>query len=358
MRTTVFVKGCPLRCGWCSNPESQDFGFEIMTRDILCIGCGRCVAVCPQQAISIESLSSNKTVFSIKETSCQMRGSDFQDEDAEGSIEDIDDSKTVFRLKQSSCQIPSGGVNEPEEEDITDKVDKINIEKDFVRIIDRSKCDQCLKCVEACPAKAIIVAGEEKTVREVMNVVIRDRSFYRRSKGGMTICGGEPLSQWEFSLDLLKDAKKKGIHTALDTTGFAKWKVFEKLLEYSDLVLYDVKHTNSEKHKKATGVPNELILENLSKAVKKTTVWIRRVIIPGVNDSDEEAKALAVLAASLDPKPAKISLLPYHKFGAGKYESLGREYGYADVQSLTDERVQEIKSIIETFCDIKVDIGK
>jgi len=325
MRTTVFVKGCPLRCGWCSNPESQNFGFEIMTRDILCIGCGRCVAVCPQHAISIETLSSNKTVFSIKET---------------------------------SCHIPSGGVNEPEEGDITDKVDKINIEKDFVRIIDRSKGDQCLKCVEACPAKAIIVAGEEKTVREVMNVVIRDRSFYRRSKGGMTICGGEPLSQWEFSLDLLKDAKKKGIHTALDTTGFAKWKVFEKLLEYSDLVLYDVKHTNSEKHKKATGVPNELILENLSKAVKKTTVWIRRVIVPGVNDSDEEAKALAVLAASLDPKPAKISLLPYHKFGIGKYESLGREYGYADVQPLRDERVQEIKSITETFCDIKVDIGK
>jgi len=282
IRTTVFVKGCPLRCKWCSNPESMKLYPEIMVRDLKCIGCGKCVAVCPQQAIS---LADNK------------------------------------------------------------------------RMIDWARCDHCLKCVDVCPPRSIVTSGEKKTVEEVISVVMKDLNFYRRSKGGMTVSGGEALFQWRFVLNLLKAARKKGIHTALDTTGYGEWEILEQLLEYTSLLLYDVKHLDSEKHKEGTGVPNELILENLGKAVKKSTVWIRRLIIPDYNDSDEDIIKLAKFVSTLNPQPVKISLLPFHKFAGSKYISMGKSYAYSDVAPIPEQRVVELKQLIESF-GVKVDIGK
>lgn len=327
MRTTVFVKGCPLRCGWCANPESQKPEPEIMTRDILCIGCERCVEVCPQHAITLLEASSQQTVYRLQGDSCQVPA-------------------CQMHAAEKTTDAPEG------------KAREITIEKERVRTIDWTRCDNCLKCADVCPAKAIVVSGEHKRVSEVMTTVMKDNSFYRRSKGGMTVSGGEPMMHWQFTLELLKAARKRGIHTALDTTGFGKWEILEQLLEYSNLVLYDVKHLDSSKHKEATGVGNELILENLRSAVEKATVWVRRVVIPDYNDSDAETEALAQFVATMDPPPAKISLLPYHKFGETKYTSLGKGYEYRNVDPMPEERINELKEIVKSCCDVEVDIGK
>lgn len=304
MRTTVFVKGCPLRCGWCANPESLKLDPEIMTRAVLCIGCGKCADVCPNQAIHFTEAPSQETVRRVGE--------------AEPGI----------------------------------------LQKYPLRIIDRTRCDNCLKCAEVCPAKAIVASGELKTVNEVISTVMRDSNFYHRSKGGMTVSGGEPMMQWQFTRDLLKAAREKGIRTALDTTGFGKWQILEQLLAYSNLALYDVKHLDSSKHKEATGVGNELILDNLRRTVQKVPVWLRRVVIPGHNDSDEETEAFARFVATLTPPPDKISLLPYHKFGESKYTSLGKVCRSAGVDPMPEDRVKELKDIVESCCDVKVEIGK
>ncbi|MDD5169258.1 MAG: glycyl-radical enzyme activating protein [Syntrophales bacterium] len=330
IRTTVFLKGCPLRCGWCANPESQKPEPEIMTRDILCIGCGRCVEVCPQQAIILrDKVSSPETLSRPEEDSCQVP--EFQ-----------------IPEEEKSCASRASRV----------KVQEVTLEKKQIRTLDWARCDNCLKCAEVCPAKATVVSGEFKTVSEVMATVLKDRNFYRRSNGGMTISGGEPMMQWRFTLDLLKAARSEGIHTALDTTGFGKWEILDQLLEYTNLVLFDVKHLDSLKHREATGVGNESILENLRRAVQKATVWIRRAVIPGFNDSDAEAEALAQFVANMTPRPAKISLLSYHKFAEMKYASLGKIYEYRNVGPMPEERIKELKDIVEAYCDVKVDIGK
>ena len=325
MRTTVFLKGCPLICGWCDNPESQKLMPEIMTRDILCIGCGKCKDICPENAISFIPIASEQTVYKMKDPSC------------------------------ASSQI---NVNDSEAEQSVRKIQKVKIEKDLLRKIDWEKCTSCLKCVEVCPAKALITSGEEKTINQVITEILKDKKFYRRSKGGMTISGGEPLVQWQFSMDLLESAKKRGIHTALDTTGAGSWAILDRLLEHTDLLLYDVKHMDPAKHKQATGVDNRIILENLRKAVKKCTVWIRRIVVPGFNDSQDDIKALAEFASSLDPPPDKISLLPYHKFAGPKYESIGKVYSYNGVEPPEDAGIKELQKTLEKTSGIKVDIGK
>lgn len=305
MRTTVFLKGCPLRCGWCANPESQNRTPQIMTRDILCIGCGKCVEVCPQNVIRLSKAL---------------------------------DKETADLLQK---QLPS-----------TAQTQKV------VRSIDWTSCNQCLRCADVCPAKAIIVSGAEQSVQEVMDKVSKDRGFYQRSNGGMTISGGEPLTQWRFALDLLKIASEQGIHTALDTAGFAKWEVLEQLLRHTDLLLYDIKNTDSVKHGHQTGVGNELIIDNLKRALKQNRVWIRRAIIPGFNDSVKETESFARFIASLDPLPEKISLLPYHGLAQSKYQSMGRAYDYQDTQPLKEGRLPEIKALLESASPVPVDIGR
>ena len=323
IRTTVFLKGCPLTCKWCSNPESQKSGPEIMIRNILCIGCGKCVDICPRNAISIIEESSTNTVYTTSRPGCK-----------------------------------SGGYDVKKNNNDSDGLGTVTITKKFITKIDRAKCNLCLECADVCPAKAITVTGDIKSVDEVMNTVLRDIKYYRRSRGGMTISGGEPLSQWEFTLGLLKDAHKRNLHTALDTTGFGQWEILERLLEYTKLLLYDVKFIDPEKHRADTGVDNEIILNNLSKSVQKTEVWIRRIVIPGCNDSDEEIKELGKLANNLKPKPSKISLLPYHKFAETKYSSLDKVYLFKDIEPPTKENLDAIKNRLEYLCDIRVEIGK
>ena len=284
IRTTIFLKGCPLRCEWCSNPESIRLSPEIITRDIKCIRCGKCVEACPQQAITV-----------VENT----------------------------------------------------------------RIIQWEKCNYCMKCTEVCPSGAIEAVGRYMTVAEVMDSVRRDASYYRRTGGGMTISGGEPLVQWQFALKLLQEAKKRGFHTTLDTSGYADWEVLDKVLNHTDLVLYDIKHLDSVRHQEATGVPNEQILDNLRKTVGKaaTRIWVRYPVIPQFNDTDEEIEELCRFVLAEVPSVEKLSLLPYHKFAETKYNALGRKYPYKGIPLQTEERIEDFKKIAESH-SLMVDVGR
>jgi len=280
IRTTVFMKGCPLQCRWCSNPESVRPYSEIMLYDVRCIGCRKCEEACPTGAI----------YFSEKG-----------------------------------------------------------------REVDWDKCDQCLACARVCPSKAIELTGQEMTVEEVVKVLEEDRIFYQNSGGGMTVSGGEALLQWEFVRDLFRRSRKRGIHTALDTTGSAPWQNVEQVLAHVDLVLHDIKHMDSRKHREATGVGNEQILENVRRVAAKVDTWVRVPLIPGFNDSETNLRQVAQFASSIGA--VKVSILPYHEWGASKYEKLGRTYPMEGTPS-PDESAQEgAQKIMESF-GLKADIGR
>ena len=272
IRSTVFFKGCPLRCKWCSNPESISPVAELMVREVRCNGCGRCLKVCAPGALSMAA----------------------------------------------------SGIR-----------------------LDRDKCDLCLNCIGACWEDAIELAGRQMTVDEVVSECSKDELFYRNSGGGVTLSGGEPLLQADFALELLRGLKVRGFSTALDTCGHIPWEVLEKALDYTDLVLFDVKHINSEEHRDGTGTDNKLILSNLEKAMvaNKSRIWIRVPVIPGYNDSDKYMQALAGTLHGM--KAEKVSLLGYHEWGRGKYQSLGKAYQLNGRTPLTSERMCEIIEIFK-----------
>ncbi len=210
--------------------------------------------------------------------------------------------------------------------------------------------------------QTMIQNGKEKTVGrdvsvgEVMKTVKQDMPYYRRSGGGLTLSGGEMLCQSDFAYALLRTAKENAINTAVETTGFAKWEVIEKLLPYIDTVLMDIKHTNSAKHKEFTTQSNELILENAQKIAENAKKLIIRVpVIPTFNDTEAEIGDIAKFASSLKGV-TEINLLPYHSFGRDKYEGLGREYKMGDLPSPTDEQMQKLKKVAESY-GLKCKIG-
>jgi pyruvate formate lyase activating enzyme len=195
--------------------------------------------------------------------------------------------------------------------------------KEICPIPDR--CTLCGKCTVYCPADARKVCGKEYTVEEVFSEIIKDKAFYENSGGGVTFSGGECMLQMDFLIEILKKCKENGIHTAVDTAGHIPFQSFEKILPYTDLFLYDIKMFDSQKHKKYTGVGNELILENLNKLFKaKAKIWIHIPVISDINDSMEE---MQLIKKFLDKngKPEKIELLPYHAMGENKYSAIGKE---------------------------------
>ena len=221
--------------------------------------------------------------------------------------------------------------------------------------IDRSLCQACGKCVEACPNKAREISGKLMTVDEVLEEVKKDALFYQNSGGGVTFSGGEPTHQPEFLWHLLKASQESGIHTALDTTGFVKPDVLKKLLEHTNLVLYDIKHMDPAKHKELTGVDNRLILENARMIAAMGKPMIIRVpLIPGHNDSPENIKALAEFMLSLGLK--RVDLLPYHSLGKIKYYRLGMEYKLSDLKPFAEGEVAKIKADLESY-GLQVGVG-
>jgi pyruvate formate lyase activating enzyme len=189
--------------------------------------------------------------------------------------------------------------------------------------IDRNECIGCGRCTEVCPNDARSLVGKQVTVDEVTEEVLRDKRFYENSGGGMTLSGGEPTTQPEFALALLRRCKKERLHTVLDTCGYVSWPILKKLLRYTDLVLYDIKCIDSNKHYEATGVPNEVILENAKRIAEHKPMRVRVPLIPGFNDSTKEVMAIAHFVkeelASVD-----IDLLHYNSMGECKYPQLER----------------------------------
>jgi pyruvate formate lyase activating enzyme len=282
IRTLVFMKGCPLRCLWCDNPEGQLMHPEILFSKARCIKCWKCVDACPVNAIA----------------------------------------------KQ----------------------------RDTIKI-DRKTCNNCRKCAEICYAEAIRIAGKWVTVEEVLNEIKKDTVFYEVSHGGITVGGGEPTMQTEFVTQLLKACKEHGINTAIETCGYTKWKNLQKMLKYLDLIFYDIKHMDSEKHQILTGKPNELILENLKKLSRETVPIIIRIpLVPGYNDQEENIKSTANFVRKLGDNIVRVEILPYHRLGIAKYKQLGREYQLNDVKPLSKEQLQDVANIIEAY-DLEVQIG-
>ena len=205
------------------------------------------------------------------------------------------------------------------------------------------KCDLCSKCTLYCPHDAREICGKEYAVDAVLREILKDKSFYEASGGGVTFSGGECMLQIEFLTEVLKACKENGIHTAVDTAGHVPYERFEKILPYTDLFLYDVKCFDSEKHKQYTGVRNELILENLKNLLATDTpVWIRIPIIPTVNDTEEEIQQFKDYIFSCG-KPEKIELLPYHAMGEHKYAAVGKSAQSFSVPN--EEKMRQLKNI-------------
>ncbi len=191
------------------------------------------------------------------------------------------------------------------------------------------------------------VMGRDVTVEEVMDIIEKDRIYYRRSGGGVTLSGGECLAQPEFSAALLRACSERGIDTAIESTGFAEFDKIEMLLPYLNHYLMDIKHMNSAKHKEYTTKPNEKILENAKRIAKSGVDLVIRVpVIPGFNCSVDEIRDIASFASTLEGV-TELHLLPYHRLGETKYEGLNRDYGMGDTPLIPDSHMQTLKRTVE-----------
>jgi pyruvate formate lyase activating enzyme len=218
----------------------------------------------------------------------------------------------------------------------------------------RENCDLCMKCVEICPTGALEIVGEEYTVDQVLDEVAMDMPFYENSGGGMNLSGGEPTVHPDIVRKLLEGARERGISSCVDTNGYFKWELMEPLLDYIDVVLYDLKHMDSDEHKKMTGVGNELVLENLRKLLEAgKRVWLRVVVIPDYSDSLDYHERVAEFLKTLPCPPERIDLLPFHNWCEGKYRQLGIKWGYADLQAMDPSL---LRPTVQVYRDAGLDV--
>ncbi len=200
------------------------------------------------------------------------------------------------------------------------------------------------------------VVGKDVTVGEIIDIIERDRIYYRRSGGGLTLSGGESLTQPDFAVALLKAAKERGINTAMESTGFADFSVISRYLPYLDLYLMDIKHINSAKHKEFTSQPNERILENAVKITNAgTRLIVRTPVIPTFNATKEEIGEIAKFASSLKGV-TEMHILPYHRIGTDKYKGLGRDYSLTGIEPPSKELMNELLAVVESY-GLKGQIG-
>lgn len=271
IRTVVFFKGCPLKCIWCHNPESQKRNKSLAFYSHKCISCGACSAACPNGCHSFV---------------------------------------------------------------------------DQQHALNRDGCILCGKCASACSVGAIELLGRRATVEELLSEVMRDSLFYKNSGGGLTVSGGEPLLQSEFLFELLKSAKAQGIHTCVETCGFADSETVTKIAKYTDIFLYDVKESDDDRHKELTGVPFSPILENLmllnSLGAK---IILRCPLIPDVNTREEHIANIAQIASSLD-NLLEINVMAYHLLGNDKYDALDMDNKMRGHAAMTVEQKEHYVDLI------------
>ncbi|MCL2361050.1 MAG: glycyl-radical enzyme activating protein [Defluviitaleaceae bacterium] len=279
LRTTVFLKGCPLSCLWCHNPESQSFKPELFFLEEKCARCGACGDICKNHFFA--------------------------------------DSHTI----------------------------------------NRADCNACGKCAEVCHKSAIEIKGIKMKAHDVMDVVLKDACYYEHSGGGLTISGGEPLAQLDFTLSLLRMAKESGIHTCLETSGYMDTDKLLSLVPYVDLFLYDFKASNDDAHKRFTSVSQQLIMDNLF-AIDKAgaKIILRCPIIPTCNDNAEHFYAIAGTANTLN-NILEINIMPYHPMGSSKATRIGQEYLMPDIGFPADEQVNDWVNAIRRDTNIAVKIG-
>ena len=295
IRTTVFFKGCPARCAWCHNPESFSMQKQLQYYKERCIGCGKCIKLCPNKAHSIEYTSDSRDA------------------------------------------IAAAGMH----------------------LYDRNLCKACGICAEECYANALVITGKDMSVDEVLGQVLADKLFYDESGGGVTLSGGEPLLQADFCKALLMRFKAEGIHTNLQTAGFYAFDKLECLLPFLDLVMYDIKGMSDHIYKNyiktdfsdAASNASALIIDNLLQLDKTGLPFIVRTpCIKGINDFEKEIKAIAQMLSKL--KNLKhFSLLPCHNLARLKYEVLGMEFN--NYESPSKDHMEFLKSIARQY--VKVD---
>ncbi len=270
IRTTVFLKGCPLRCLWCSNPETQLSQPQLSYIIERCTACYRCVSACPQEAIAIEEQG------------------------------------------------------EP-------------VKVDF------EKCNHCGQCVSICNEEAFALIGRRVNAQEVDDIVVRDRVFYDHTGGGVTLSGGEPFWQANFSSEILRLCKKDKIHTAIQSCGFASKEQIDLMLPYLDLAIIDFKHFNENTHQKLTGKSNAIIKDNISYIDQKgIPIVIQIPLIPGFNDSEEVLEQAFIFTRNLK-NSLGVNMLTYHTLGVSKYKHIGQDYMMNPIEIPTDY----LKSVIE-----------
>ena len=200
------------------------------------------------------------------------------------------------------------------------------------------------------------IVGQDVTVGEIIDIVERDRIYYRRSGGGLTLSGGESLTQPDFAVALLKTAKERGINTAMESTGFADFSVISRYLPYLDLYLMDIKHMNSAKHKEFTSQPNELILENAKKITDAgARLIVRTPVIPTFNATKEEIGEIAKFASSLKGV-TQMHILPYHRIGTDKYKGLNRDYSLTGIEPPSKELMNDLLEVVNSY-GLKGQIG-
>jgi pyruvate formate lyase activating enzyme len=207
-------------------------------------------------------------------------------------------------------------------------------------VIDRSKCVSCFSCVKECPTMALIAKGERRSITDLMEKALADKVFFDESGGGITLSGGEVMLQASAAEALLKSAKEEKLHTAIETSGYGKSETLDRLLRYCDLVFFDVKMVNRERHKKMTGQSNDLIIFNLRKvAEEKKSLIVRLPMIPGYNMDDDNVRDVIDLLAPLD---IPVEPLLFHQLGKNKYVSLGKDYALEQAETLHHKSAENI----------------
>ena len=273
IRTAVFLKGCPLKCWWCHNPEGQGKQVQLIYRANRCRSFKSCVDACPIGAVHWDGTS----------------------------------------------------------------------------VTDWERCDACGKCAEACSAGAREMVGWEVTVESVMAEVERDIPFYDQSGGGVTFTGGEPMFQLDFLRELLAASHQRGIHTIVDTSGYASWESFEAIFPLVDLFLYDLKLMDDLRHRRYTSVSNQRILENLAGLSQKgARIIVRMPLIPGINDDEVNMQSSAAFLSHL-PALEGVELMPYHEIGLAKYPALGMNYQLGGITPPSPHAIDGAYAILAGF---------